>query len=41
MVERINEMTNNNVIPTRLQKVMLGSSSSPNETVKYKFNLNF
>ena len=40
IVERINEMTNNKVIPTRLQKVMLESSNSPNDTVIYKINLN-
>ena len=41
IVDKINEMTNNKVIPTRLQNVMLESSNSPNETVmnKFKFNL--
>ena len=40
IVDKIKEMTNNTVIPARLQKVRLDSSSSPNETVRYKFNFN-
>ena len=40
IVDKINDTTNSNVIPTRLQKVRLDSSNSPNETVRYKFNLN-
>ena len=40
IVDKIKEMTNNKVIPTRLQKVRLESSNSPNDTVRYKFNLN-
>ncbi len=38
IVDKIKEMINNPVIPTRLQKVRLDSSNSPNETVRYKFN---
>ena len=38
IVDKINETTNDKVIPTRLQNVMLGSSNSPNETVRYKLN---
>ena len=40
IVDKIKEMTNNKVIPTRLQKVRLESSNSPNDTVRYKFNFN-
>ena len=40
IVDKIKEMTNNKVIPTRLQKVKLDSSNSPNDTERYKFNLN-
>ena len=40
IVDKINETTNNKVIPTRLQNVRLESSNSPNETVMYKFNFN-
>ncbi len=40
IVDKINEMINNKVIPTRLQNVMLESSNSPNETVRYKNNFN-
>ena len=40
IVDKIKEMTNNKVTPTRLQKVRLESSSSPNDTERYKFNLN-
>ena len=39
IVDKINEMTNDKVIPIRLQNVMLDSSNSPNEIVRYKFNL--
>tara|TARA_B100000965_G_scaffold147696_1_gene123070 strand:+ start:476 stop:613 length:138 start_codon:yes stop_codon:yes gene_type:complete len=38
IVDKINEIKNNKVIPTRIQKVRLDSSNSPNETVRYKFN---
>ncbi len=38
IVDKINEMTNNKVILTRLQNVRLESSNSPNETVMYEFN---
>ena len=40
IVDKIKEMTNNKVTPTRLQKVRLESSSSPNDTERYKCNLN-
>ena len=40
IVDKIKDTTNNNVIPTRLQKIRLESSNSPNETVRYKFNFN-
>ena len=40
IVDKINEMTNNKVIPTRLQNVKLESSNSPNETVRNKINFN-
>ncbi len=40
IVDKTNEMTNNKVILTRLQKVKLDSSNSPNETVRYEFNFN-
>ena len=40
IVDKINEMTNNKVILTRLQNVKLESSNSPKETVIYKFNFN-
>ena len=40
IVDKIKEMTNKKVIPTRLQKVKLDNSNSPNDTVRYKFNLN-
>tara|TARA_Y100001968_G_scaffold298093_1_gene307726 strand:- start:175 stop:315 length:141 start_codon:yes stop_codon:yes gene_type:complete len=39
IVDKIKEIVNNKVIPTRLQKVRLESSSSPNDTVRYKFKL--
>ena len=38
IVDKTNEITNNKVIPTRLQNVKLESSNSPNDTVMYKFN---
>ena len=38
IVDKIKDKTNSNVIPTRLQKVRLDSSNSPNETVRYKSN---
>ena len=38
IVDRINEMTNNKVILTRLQNVRLESSNSPNDIVRYEFN---
>ena len=38
IVDKINEITNNKVILTRLQNVKLESSNSPNETVMYEFN---
>jgi hypothetical protein len=38
IVDKTKEITNNVVIPTRLQKVRLESSNSPKETVRYKFN---
>jgi len=34
IVDKINEITNNKVIPTRLQNVRLDSSNSPNEIVR-------
>ena len=40
IVDKIKEITNDKVIPTMLQNVMLESSNSPNETVMYKFNFN-
>ena len=40
IVDKINDMTNNKVITTRVQKVRLDNSNSPNETVWYKFNFN-
>ena len=38
IVDKINEITNNKVIITRLQNVKLESSNSPNETVMNEFN---
>tara|TARA_B100000579_G_C22571524_1_gene729134 strand:- start:16 stop:192 length:177 start_codon:yes stop_codon:yes gene_type:complete len=38
IVDKIKEIINKKVIPTRTQKVRLDSSNSPNETVRYKFN---
>tara|TARA_Y100001968_G_C18865846_1_gene484801 strand:- start:53 stop:238 length:186 start_codon:yes stop_codon:yes gene_type:complete len=38
IVDKINEIINKKVIPTRLQNVILESSNSPNETVMYKYN---
>ena len=40
IVDKINEITNDKVMPTRLQNVMLESSNSPKETVMNKFNFN-
>ena len=40
IVDKTKEMTNNKVILTRLQKVRLESSNSPNDTVMYKSNFN-
>ena len=40
IVDKINEIINKKVIPTRLQNVRLDSSNSPNETVRYEFNFN-
>ena len=40
IVDKINEITNAKVIPTRLQNVMLESSNSPKEIVMNKFNFN-
>ena len=39
IVDKIKEMTNNKVIETSVQYVRLESSSSPNDIVKYEFNL--
>ena len=41
IVDKTNEITNNKVIPTKLQNVRFESSSSPYETVRNKFNFNF
>ena len=40
IVDKTNDIKNNKVIETRLQNVILESSNSPNDTVKYKINLN-
>ena len=40
IVDKTKDTTNNNVIPTRLQKVRFDSCNSPKETVRYKFNFN-
>ncbi len=40
IVDKTNEIKNKKVMLTRLQKVRLESSNSPNETVMYKFNFN-
>ena len=40
IVDKINEITNAKVIPTRLQNVMLESSNSPKEIVMNKLNFN-
>jgi len=40
IVDKINEMINKKVIPTRLQNVRLESSNSPNDMVVYKINFN-
>ena len=38
IVDRTKDITNNKVIPIRVQKVRLDNSNSPNEIVWYKFN---
>ena len=38
IVDKINEITNAKVMPTRLQNVMLERSNSPKEIVMNKFN---
>ena len=38
IVDKIKHITNKKVIPVNPQKVMLDSSNSPNETVRYRFN---
>ena len=38
IVDKINDITNNKVMLTKLQKVRLESSNSPKETVRYEFN---
>ena len=38
IVDKTNEIINNRVMPTRLQKIKFESSNSPNLTVRYKFN---
>ena len=40
IVDKTNEIRNKKVILTRLQKVRLESSNSPNETVINEFNFN-
>ena len=40
IVDKANEIKNKKVILTRLQKVRLESSNSPNDTVVYRFNFN-
>ena len=40
IVDKANEIKNKKVILTRLQKVRLESSNSPNETVINEFNFN-
>ena len=40
IVDKINEIRNNKVIPTSVQNVRLGSSNSPKEMVMYRFNFN-
>ena len=40
IVDKINEITNAKVMPTRLQNVILESSNSPKEIVMNKFNFN-
>ena len=40
IVDKTNETTNNTVIATKLQNVILESSNSPKEIVMYKFNVN-
>ena len=38
--DKINDMTNKKVIPTKLQKVRLDSSNSPKDFVRKIFNFN-
>tara|TARA_Y100001933_G_scaffold193530_1_gene193518 strand:- start:155 stop:295 length:141 start_codon:yes stop_codon:yes gene_type:complete len=38
IVDKTKDITNSKVIPTRVQKVRLDNSNSPNEIVWYKFN---
>ena len=38
IVDKTKDITNNMVIPVRVQKVRLDNSNSPNEIVRYKFN---
>ena len=40
IVDKTNETTNNKVIATKLQNVILESSNSPKEIVMYEFNVN-
>ena len=40
IVDKTNETTNNKVIATKHQNVILESSNSPKEIVMYKFNVN-
>ena len=40
IVDKTKEIRNKKVILTRLQKVRLESSNSPNDTVVYRFNFN-
>tara|TARA_Y100001968_G_scaffold278219_1_gene273454 strand:- start:74 stop:352 length:279 start_codon:yes stop_codon:yes gene_type:complete len=38
IVDKTKDITNNKVIPIRVQKVRFDNSNSPNEIVWYKFN---
>ena len=38
IVDKTKDIINNKVIPTRVQKVRLDNSNSPNKTVWYRFN---
>ena len=40
IVDKINDIINKIVIPTKLQNVRLDSSSSPKDTVRYKSKFN-